>query len=102
MQFEMGCNEDGKNKSNNTHTANEMAAQDSQDSFHEHLGGRGLSSLEPFDVMHVEAKVIRDAPFTRANGRFLFSGPLSLQDLLNDFVLREVLDRREVLLVVFA
>ena len=25
-----------------THTANEMAAQDSQDSFHEHLGGRGF------------------------------------------------------------
>ena len=56
-QCDMGCNEDGKKKSNDTH-GNERAAQDSQDSFHEHLGGRGLSSLEPFDVMHLKARVI--------------------------------------------
>ena len=36
-----------------------MTAQRSQDSFHEHLDGRGSSFLETFDAVLVEAKVIR-------------------------------------------
>ena len=47
-----------KKKSNNTHTLRDVCSG-FQDSFHEHLGGRDLSSLEPFDVMLMEAKVIR-------------------------------------------
>ena len=51
-----------------------MDAQDSQDSFPEHLGGRGLSCLEPFDVKLLEAKVVR-MTYNTSEWSLSFSGP---------------------------
>ena len=44
---------------------------------HEDLGGRGLLSLEPFDVMHLKARVIRMNLKHERMVAFFSVGPLS-------------------------
>ena len=59
MQCDMRCNEDGMKKRVTTHTANDMAAHETLDSFHDHLDGIGSPFLEPFDSVLMKAKVVR-------------------------------------------